>query len=447
MKKITILCIILLSIGFAFADTFISLEEAISLAMENNHSLKSYYNEMHSARWSVINSKTQFLPKVNFLETAIFFDEERLVIPEMDFGLITIPEVKQDKRAFISTLQVEQILFAGGRIYNSGKIADINYQISKNNYDKQLQELSVKVTEHYYQILKIKSALEILHNHKSICEDIRANAEVLYNNGIGLETDIMQWDLQLIEIENQLIQTESALRLLYDSWDILLGIKGKFRLSKPDIQAFESIKAEIKNYYLLSDIEKNERMKDFIASLRKSNYDFDNLNKSHQSLNYLSKIAKADFMPSIFLSFNYEIENDKRLDFKGADNWQIMANVSIPLFHSGRNYSQYKSQRYKIQSQKNLIEESLQGIEILAKQAWYDFENSVNSFMQAERSYYLSERALTLSRALYAQGMLTNTALTEAQNNSQNNHLLYVGRLYDYIIHKNNLSKFTGGVK
>ena len=443
MKKIILSIILLITYCIVFAESYISLETAIEIAKENNASLKSAYYDMQAARWSSLNSKTQFLPKINFSETAIIYDKEKVFTPEIDLGVIVIPSMKQDKNNFISAVQIEQVLFAGGRIYNAGKIADLQYQISKNNYQKQLSKLSVEVSETYYQILKIQSKLQILDNQKLICQEIKRNAEVLKENGLGLETDIMQWELRLIEIENQIIQLESVQKVLIDAWSILLGADNLI----PETSDLQFVLLEIKDFTSLTKAEKETKMQDFLSMVQSGNPDLQNLQKSRQTLNHLVKISRAEFLPTIFASFNYEIENDNKLNLRGDENWQIMANISIPIFHSGRNYTQYNAQKYQTKSQLKLIEESSEGLMIVAKQAWYDLENSANSILQAEKSYLLAERALNITRSLFMQGMTTNLSLTEAQKSFQAAQLHYTNSLYDYTINKNNLSKFTGVIK
>ncbi len=447
MKKIILICILLLIMQLIYAETFINLNDAIELAKENNYTLKSSFYEMESARWSSRNSKTQFLPKLNLNQTAVILDKERILMPEIDLGGAVIPETKQDRKNFNTSIQLEQILFAGGKIYNASKIAELQYEISKNNYGKQLKELSAKVTEYYYQILKTQAILRTLQIHKNLCEEIKSNAEVLYNNGIGLETDVMQWELKIIEIENQIIQTDTAMKLLLDNWALVLNLDSTYDIPLPQIIELEDISAEISSYMTMSQVEKREQMLEYLEKVQKGNYDIDNLQKGKQTLNHLDKIAKADFMPSLFVSMNYEIENDNKLNFKGDDNWQIMANISIPLFHSGRNYTNYKAQQYQIKSQLSQIEENTKGLDILAKQAWYDHDSSSHTVKQSKKSYSLAEKALNITRRLYQQGMATNLALTEAQSSFQDSEIQYTNSIYDYIINKSNLNKFTGEVK
>ncbi|MFA7074120.1 MAG: TolC family protein [Endomicrobiaceae bacterium] len=447
MKKVIFLCFILMIIASLSAENLITLEEAIEIAIENNLSLKSSYNNMQSSKWASTNAKTQLLPKLNFNETAILYDKERVIMPEINLGSIVIPETKQDKKNFISTLQLEQVLFAGGKLYNSSKISALQYQISINNYEKKLKDLTAKVQEYYYQILKTQSSIEILQNQKQLCEDIKNNAETLFNNGIGLETDVMQWELQVIQVENQLIQLEASYKLLLDSWSILLGFESKYNNTLPKTIELDEIFAEVETYNSFTNSEKEQKLNEYLSKVKTTNYDIKNLENSKQSLNYLNRISKADFMPSLFLNMNYEIENDNKLNLDGDNNWQIMANLSIPLFHSGSNYSNYQNQKYEIKSQMNLIEENVQSLMIIAKQAWYDYDNAINSLKQANKSNIIAKRALELTHKLYLQGMTTNLSLTEAQNTNQTSELQFINSIYDYIIYKNNLNKFTGDVK
>ena len=87
-KKVYILALLCFSFVFLLGRT-ISLEDAIQTARENNLSLQRVRYEMEASRWSYLNSRTQFLPKINLSETMVLLDEEVVLMPAIPLGIIT----------------------------------------------------------------------------------------------------------------------------------------------------------------------------------------------------------------------------------------------------------------------------------------------------------------------------------------------------------------------
>ena len=435
LKRFLSTLIFLLPI-FLFSQETISLDYAIQLARENNLTLQSSYFQKESARWSYQNSITQYMPKVNFVYTGVYLDK----------GLEPFPGVVlQDKQNHVTNLQVEQILFAGGRLYNANQISKILYQIEENNYLKMIVDTEVRVTDLYYMILQTLSTIDILTLHLSLCQDLKTNTEILYQNGIGLETDIMQWDLRIIEIENQRDNVWNSFLSLEQAWAQTIGIQNIYDIPLPESVPIESFLIEIHDFANLEKPIKNERMNDFLTRVHSSNIDLKNIDRTLEAAKYSRNISKADFLPSAFLSFNYELSNDSAIDkiqFLRDPAWQLVANVSFPIFHGFRNSTSDRSNAYQLQAQARILNETKRGIEITARQAWFNFDSAVSFVIQNEKHYHLAERSLAIIRNLYQQGMTTNIALTDAQNAALVSNIQYINSIYEYISVKNKLNSF-----
>ena len=424
----------------------ISLERAIEMARDNNLNLQSSYFQMESARWSYQNSRSQYMPRINFNYTGIILDKglEFELFPGME------PIVLQDKQNHVTNLQLEQLLFAGGRIYNAQQISRLQYEMSQNSYQKMQLDTDMRVTEYYYMILQTLSTYEILRLHLSLCQDLKENTEILFQNGIGLETDIMQWELRIIEIENQRNTLWNTLVNIEQVWALTLGLEDIYDIPMPASIPIEEVLQEIREFSFLDNEVKRTRMNDFLSQVQENNLDLINLARTQETIQYMRNISRADFFPTAFLSFSYETSNDTQIDqirFLRDPSWQIMANVSIPIFHGFRNITSYRANEYQIRAQSRVLTEGTRGLEIQARQAWFDFDSSVNNVMQNEKSSTLADRSLEIIRNLHQQGMTTNVALTDAQNTALASNIQFINSVYEYINTKNRLTNLIGGKK
>ncbi|MCL2063490.1 MAG: TolC family protein [Candidatus Cloacimonetes bacterium] len=444
MKRLTYLVLVFYSLGMLLAQETISLEKAIEMARENNLNLQSSYYQMESARWTFQNAKAQFMPRINFIYTGLILDKgiEFELFEEMP------PITMQDKQNHITSLQLEQILFTGGRIYNAQNVSRLQYEMSQNNYQKMLLETESMVTEYYYTILQTLSTYEVLRLHLSLCQELKVNTEILFQNGIGLETDVMQWELRILEIENQRNILWNTLINIEQIWALTLGIEDIYNIPMPEAIPIDEVLQEIRNFSILDNEVKRSQMNDFLNLVQTNNLDLINLSRTQESIHYLRNMSKADFMPTAFLSFSYETSNDTQIDqirFLRDPTWQIMANVSIPIFHGFRNITNFRANEFQLRSQIKILEEGTRGLDIQARQAWFDFDSSVNNVIQNEKTNDLAERSLNIIRNLYQQGMTTNVALTDAQNSALASNIQFINSIYDYMNSKNRLNNLLGG--
>ena len=443
MNKLLFIAVLSFVFISLIAQNTISLEEAITMARENNLSLQSNYYQMEASRWTYENSRAQFLPKLNLSATTLILDKEQSI--DLGFAQMTL----QDKNTYSLGLSAEQVFFAGGRIYRFNNISKLQYEMSQNNYRKALLDTDNRVTELYYTLLQTLSAYEILRLHLELCHDIKDNTQVLFNNGIGLETDIMLWELRIIEIENQRNSVWNAIVNLEQLWGLTLGIDDIYNIPLPEIVDIEDILIEIREFSLLGNEQKRDKMNDYLSKVNQNNIDLLNLSKSKEILYHYNRIAAADFMPTLFASFNMDLGtasdiSDMGKAFQEDNTWQIMANINIPLFHGFRNITNYRAREYEIRSQTRMLEEGTKGLDIQSRQIWYDFDNATNNVIQLEKYYNLAERSLGIIRNLHNEGMATNVTLQDAQNSALAANLQFINSIYDYVNIKNKLNSFTG---
>ena len=433
--------------SWLFSQNTINLEQAITMAQKKNLSLESSFYQMKSSQWVYQNARTQFFPKANLVYTGLFLKDD--VVFDLR-PLFPRPIIMQDQQNHAINLQVDQVFFAGGLFYHNYQISRLQYTMNQHQYSQMLLDIASKVTEYYYVQLQTTATIEVLKFHLSLCEELMRNTEILFHNGIGLETDIMQWELSMIEIENQLLSMHNAETNMIQSWALLLGVDNIYEVPRPEPVNLDEILMEIRDYCKLEATEKNILLNNFLLLVDSNNYNRKNLSLHQEVLLYWVKRARSDFLPTLFGSFTLELSNDNRLakmHLSKEPSWQIMANLSFPLFHSLRNISNYRSNFYDVKSQNVMLIESTKNLEIQARQSWFDFDSSANNVIQNEKHYLLAERSLNIIRSLYQQGMTTNLALTDAQNSVLTSNIQLIKSIYDCISIKDKLHNLQGGLE
>jgi outer membrane protein TolC len=328
-------------------------------------------------------------------------------------------------------------------MFYANRLSRLQLQMKENSYEQLLQQTDVTVTETYFLILQTLSTFDVLFNHLTLAISLRDTAQVMFDNGIGLQTDVMLWELRIIEIENMLSVVESSLLSLMQVWAMVLGMDTIYDVPIPMIVDKSDILDEIRAFSVLTNHERHVLMYEFLDAVEIGNFDLANLRLAEESLTHLHRISRADFMPTVFARFSYDFDNRSVFGFDES-SWQVVLNMSLPLFHSGRNFTQFRATQYQTRAQRTQLIEATRGLDIMARQTWFDFDRSVHNVIQAERAQELSDRTLTITKNLYAQGMTTNIALTDAQNSFMEAQIQLINSIYDFINKQNRINLFKG---
>ena len=432
MKKFISLILFSMS-AFLFAQQTITLSQALSQARENNLHLQNYYYQKETAYWNYQNSKAMFMPKLNLVYNGVYRqDEIKRSIANFDFVL-------QDKQNHITRLQLDHVLFAGGKVYNAHRFQKIQNETSVNLYQRISFETDMLVSNTYYSILQNRENLDVLQSHLVLCQAIKEDLSET------VETDILQWDLRIIEIEKQIVATQNAQKTLIQQWGVVLGIPIIQDIPLPEDTSVDHFMLEIREFALLDNATKTAKMNEYIETVLENNLYLRNIALFQDASKYRKNIDKADFMPTVYMSAFYELTNDtniKDIKFLQEPAWQVGFNISIPIFHGFRNFTNYKASQNQLQAQgRNLIENRRDQIE-QAKQAWFDFDLSASTIMQNEKYYNLAERSLDITKNLHDKNVFTNVALIDAQNDALQSHLNFINSIYDYISAKIKMENF-----
>ncbi|MDD3525132.1 MAG: TolC family protein [Candidatus Cloacimonetes bacterium] len=121
-KYLVIIAMTLLS-GALPAQKAITLEEAKSMAMEQNIGYRAGEAARKSAEWQKVNAFSAFLPNLSLSGSLLYMDPAR----EISMGAQSV-RMNNDMRTF--SLNLSQPLFLGGKLYQSYKIASTSQEIA-----------------------------------------------------------------------------------------------------------------------------------------------------------------------------------------------------------------------------------------------------------------------------------------------------------------------------
>jgi outer membrane protein len=412
----------------------ITLQEAITIALENNYQLKKTGNNLDLSEKDIFSAKMDFLPTLNASNSYNLSAGRR-------FDQITGQITESEVQSFNGSLTTNITLFDGFRNINNLRRAENNELSLKEQMERAKQDLIFNVASQYLQLLLDQELLQIakenLEASNKQLEQVQAQVDVgsrpvadLYNQ----ESVVANNELTVIQRENQLdTDRQAIIRTLQ------IDPMNEYRFQKPDLN--ENI--EFASYNL----------EELVQTALANRSDIKSQNFRIKSAEYSYDIAKSGHYPT--LSFRAGIQsdwNDQLQEIERNNSGLPLAedgslftdpnnqnpslvdvgfgdqffdinvykymgfSLNIPIFSQWNtqysiesNFVQYKN------AQLDLENVRLQVIQEV-RQAYNDYQNYEKQLESTEKAIRASEKALETQQERYNIGSSTLIELTQANS-------------------------------
>lgn len=387
------------------ADT-LTLKQAISWALENNHGLKIAELQSDIAENLATPGNAGLMPKVNVTGGVNYSNQNTTIVFN---GSIPKNEVEGAvSKGYNGSVGLTYTLFDGlGVVYTYKKL---QAQSDRSNMQWLLttENTIIQVVNMYLEILKLQNASINLGESLKISEEKRQRAQKAFELGVktGLERLNAQVDFtnDSINLANAIFSKRGLIRNL--NWLMGQDIQKEYYLLVPD---FQSLTGGVEP--ILEQSLKNNR-----------NFIMAELSKEIAGLDY--SIAFSKRMPVLTGSLSYGVNHAQNgagivlsSDVAGLSGG---LNLNFNLFDGLKVKTQIENAQLAIEIQEELKKETTKSISRDVLNAFEGYRYS-ESIMQSEMNHVnAAEMALKRSMEGYALGTVNSTDLRIAQLNLLN---------------------------
>ncbi len=316
------------------------------------------------------------------------------------------------------------------------KMNEVDLQLATETARSSEITLINQITKAYYTILMMQDSYAVFEsNYKNSEASTRIIADK-YRLGSVSEFEWLRADVQLRNALSNTISAESAVDMSKLQLKTLMGIE---------------LSTEIKLEGNLSEYEKalyGDLMTIDTTNL-KQNTDLKQYDLRLEQMKKTIDVHKSTWLPSLAASVNYQytgMGNDSTSFSKYP--WFPTSNaaisLSIPIFQGGAKY--YKSKQLKLQmDEMNLQKISLKkNLELQANIYVDNMKKSIDKIQLNKKGLMQAEKAVTISRKMYEEGVGTFLDLSNSELNQLQAGLSYNQSIYDFISAKADLEKLLG---
>jgi len=201
----------------------ITLDEAVTMALEQSESMRIVEESADITRAEGRKAVAFTLPQIDlegrYLRSKI----------ESDIAFFEAPEWTKSW-----TAQASQVVFAGGKIWNSWKLRNSLYDLSDTGRKAGRRDIISGVKISFYNILLHKEELKVFRDRIDQRTEELQDAQDLLDAGMVTSLDVRQAQLSLNNATDQLKAAEEAYTNAQVDFNVLLGRSGGGDLLTPE---------------------------------------------------------------------------------------------------------------------------------------------------------------------------------------------------------------------
>lgn len=355
----------------------LSLQDAINYALEHNRELKNASLEVQKAemqRWQTI---AQMLLQVD--ATFSYID---LFGFEVDYSqMMGGSSAASAAAAGAGSTSMAKKMHNYGQLGVSAsagvsaqgiigaQLKRMAKEIQETSVLKSQQETKYNVEATYAQILAFEETVRLLETSVGNLEKMKSMTENAVKAGVAEQNDANQISIQVASIKNTLNSTKRTIEALYNSLILSIGADSD---------------AEITLTQSFSDLVNEGTILDLTNSTLdlNQNLDYQMLTKQTEITNKQKKMAVAAFLPSVGVAYTYTARTyfGGEEDFNSNPPHVLTANISVPVFSSGKRTCAVKEAKIAQMEQANTVENTEIGLKIQEKQLKYNLTSAYENY-------------------------------------------------------------------
>lgn len=458
--KTSILAVLVCVMGTVRAQELLTLDVAVSTALELNHQLRGASHDRDAAWWGKRNAMTHFLPKVEFSSsiTRIDPESERRANAAVDFirnvgpALGIPPSALTDIRpfayrdAYATGLTVVQPIYNGGGEIVGLQAADAMQDKAEFSYQDTEQEIMAGVKAAYFTVLKSEELLALANESAERTRrwlEMTRRREAL---GSRTRTDVLRFEVQLASDEGNIVNARNGLALARLQLNEIMGVDlGRtYILEKPPVPG-ESPSAVVSSQSLQMDSQGTP------AAQRVIDQSFLATHPAMRTAEANLRLAESwvdqswvNFKPRINVAFQYGWEQNNTLNLDGIRPWALSLSLRWPIFNSFGDYTSLQKSKAEYASAERGVERYRRGLLLQATHAQLTVTAALKRIEIAKKALEQGEEVLNSVTRRYDAGAASNVELIDAQTAYASAKTDYITSMYDHYISEVQLARATG---
>jgi outer membrane protein TolC/DNA-binding transcriptional regulator YbjK len=323
--------------------------------------------------------------------------------------------------AYAASLNLDQVLWAGGRVYTGIKMADIYSNAGDEQLKMAQKGVARSVKQIYYSVLLAnaiaatqKESLDLARHHLS-------TIEAQYKQGIASVLAVLRQKVEVSNTEPSLTQAQNLYEIGLVELKNLLGLDPEAEINLTDsFNCGQFGPGELADLYKTALAARPE---------------YRNMKYQRDLARELITIERAGHFPylSAFASRAFQGQADSGFPSSAEQSWSTTAGVrlSLPLFAGGSVNSRTRQAKLQAGIADTNLRELERKIKIDVKKAWLSMKESAERLNSQGSAVEQARKALTATEVRFKNGLAGLLDLNDATLALNRARTLYNQAQYD----------------
>jgi outer membrane protein len=439
------LAIISLLTGSLSAQSNLTLDESRQLALKNNAAGKNsrleteashqvrrsvftkFFPDISASAFGLSSSKSLIEMKTQEANLPVYDGNPANLLTATQFAYMPATTTGLLKNATFGFITATQPVFAGGRIYNSYKLAGLGEEVSSLKEKLSADEISLKTEQQYWQLASLQEKRKTIVKYEELLNRLLAQVEDAYKSGLVLKNDVLKVKLKLSEVLLNKSKLDNGIKLAFMAFCQYIGINYDSTLVLKDSL---NISALPESYY----VDKNQALQ-----LRT---EYSLLQKSVEAEELQTKLKIGEYLPQAGVSVSYTAEKIDKSDrrYYGL----IYGTVSVPLSGWWGGSHEIEERNIKEEIAKNNFKNNSELLQLQIEKSWQDLTDSYKQYLLSKEACEQAQENLNVNDDSYKNGIINLSDLLEAQALFQQSQDQLTESKADYLVKKTSYLQSTG---
>lgn len=421
-RTATRLLIAALALSAAAGAQTLTLQQAVSTALQKNPVRKAAMFDRKAAGTGIKEARAALLPQVNFSEAfqrgndPVFvfgskLRQQRFGAPDFALNELNTPTPFSNwSTRFGGTWS----LFDSGASWLGVRQARRRDAIAQRNLDRTEQLLVMRVVDAYTGLLlatkQQQVAADALKTSQAVLDRARNNVSV----GMTVESDLLSAQVDQASRQQEVIAAANAVALARAQLSREMGVAPDAALQPAELLAEKS----------LPPISFEDALK--LALDRRPDLQGIGLQKQVQDDSVLA--ARAAFGPRLNAFAGWEADNPRFAG--GGNNWLAGVEIQVQLFDGGARLARLQREKELARKVEALREDAVSGTQLEVREAYLNLDTARRQLEVARSSVEQARESLRITQNRYDAGLNTLTDLLRVEEASVRAQTAYWGAVY-----------------
>jgi len=403
MHKLLVLVIFILIAGNSSGQPLLTLEDAVTLGLQNNFDIRIARNQQKIAENNTGKGLAGFLPKVDLNGTISQVDNKQ----ELDLPVVTS---NNDINSLNAEVVLNWTLFDGFKMFVNNSTFKSQAELGKMQARDQIENIIVQISQAYFNLSQQDQLYRVALETKQISATRLEREKVRNEIGGASSTDLYNAQVSYNNDQSSLLTRELTLSTAREQLNILLG---------RDPETAYTVTDEIEIPELVYDYEEIKR----IALERNSSLEAARLNREIAEKKV--KSAYAPFLPKVSLFARYGYADQTRRsdigDYPGMDigttnkDATIGLNLSYNIFNGSSDKIDLQNARITANNQ-NLAQRDAQNKLVGSVKEIFDtYRQQLQIVQLEEANISAAQRNMEIQQELHELGAAGSLEFRDAQ--------------------------------